>query len=223
MAITDSLIRVAIADDQIIFREGITKLIESMHGLKLVYAAENGKELLQEIRNCSPEVVLLDYRMPGMNGIEATKAIRASYPDIKILILSLYDDQEFVEAALENGANGYLSKDDKASEIEIAINSVYNTGYYLNDRTSKILIARMMEQGKVNPEFKTSKEELTAGELEVLKLICQEKTTQEIADLIHRSQRTVDGLRMSMMSKIGARNAVGLVMYAIKKGIVIIS
>ncbi|WP_300664094.1 response regulator transcription factor, partial [Fluviicola sp.] len=161
------------------------------------------------------------FRMPVKNGIEATKEIRALYPDMKVLLLSMYDDTEFVELAIENGANGYLSKDDDAEEIQLAIRSAVETGYYLNDRTSKMFIAKMVHAGKIQPAFEESSTAVfSANEMVILEMICNEMTTQEIADKLFKSRRTIESARTLMMNKVGARNVVGLVMYAIQNGIV---
>jgi DNA-binding NarL/FixJ family response regulator len=128
----------------------------------------------------------------------------------------MYDDTEFVESAIENGANGYLSKDDEPSEIEKAIYATYETGYYINDRTSKMLIARMVEQGKIQPKFNDDNQIFNDFELRIIQLITQEKTTAEIAEELERSVRTIESTRSAMMSRIGAKNVIGLVMYAVK-------
>lgn len=213
-------IKIAIAEDQSIFRNGLMKLLNDSMGFDVVLSVENGRKLIDALETVPVHVALIDFRMPEMNGIEATKMIREQYPNVKVLLLSMYDSAEFVEMAIENGANGYLSKDDDASEIEKAVLSVYETGYYLNDRTSKMFIAKMMHSGKVQPSFRENKEAFTDSELAILDLICQEWTTQEIADKLFKSKRTIESARTLMMQKVGARNMVGLVMYAIQNGLV---
>lgn len=217
------LIKLGLADDQLIFRQGLVTLLNSFENVEVVFTAENGLDLFNLLKTKSVDVVLLDFRMPIMNGLQTTVKIREKYSDIKVLILSMYDDSEFVESAIEAGANGYLSKDDSPDEIQKAIESVANIGYYMNDRTSKMLIAKMVEQGKMNPTFIAPKESFTEFELEILHLICEEWTTQEIADKFSRSKRTIEGLRTSMMNKVGAKNVVGLVMYAVKNKLVTLS
>lgn len=209
-------IKIAVAEDQSIFRNGLVKLLHDSMGFDVVVSVENGELLLEELAKQHVDVALIDFRMPKMNGIEATKVIRETLPEMKVLLLSMYDAVEFVEMAIENGANGYLSKDDDASEIEKAILSVYETGYYLNDRTSKMFIAKMMHVGKVKPKFTEQTDVFTETEMAILELICDELTTQEIADKLFKSKRTIESARTLMMQKIGARNVVGLVMYAIQ-------
>jgi DNA-binding NarL/FixJ family response regulator len=217
---TNKHIKIAIAEDQSIFRNGLMKLLNDSMGFDVVTCVENGKKLVESLEITPVHVALVDFRMPEMNGIEATRLIREKFPNVKVLLLSMYDSTEFVEMAIEKGANGYLSKDDDASEIEKAVLSVYETGYYLNDRTSKMFIAKMMHSGKVQPMFHHEKETFTDAELAILELICQELTTQEIADKLFKSKRTIESARTIMMQKAGARNMVGLVMYAIQNGLV---
>lgn len=214
------MIRVGIAEDQKIFRQGLENLLNSFSGIQVVCTAENGLELVEQLESAQPDVVLVDYRMPVLNGLETVRKIRETNQQLKILILSMYDDPEFVETTLESGANGYLSKDDDPEEIEKAILSSVETGYYLNDKTSKILISKLMHQGKMSPKFEKDKIEFSPFELEVLQLICQEFTTLEIADRLCRSTRTIEGARTAMMQKVGSRNVVGLVMYAIKNNLI---
>lgn len=214
-------IRIAIAEDQSIFRNGLTKLLNDIDGFEVVLAVENGQLLIDGLQTTPIDLALIDFRMPVKNGIEATKEIRQTFPELKVLLLSMYDDVEFVELAIENGANGYLSKDDEAEEIQLAIRSAVETGYYLNDRTSKMFIAKMVHSGRIQPVFEASSASIfNENELVILELICSEMTTQEIADKLFKSRRTIESARTLMMNKVGARNVVGLVMYAIQNGIV---
>jgi DNA-binding NarL/FixJ family response regulator len=214
-------IKIAIAEDQSIFRNGLNKLLNDIDGFEVVLAVENGQLLLDALETTDVDLALIDFRMPVKNGIEATKEVRERFPEVKVLLLSMYDDVEFVELAIENGANGYLSKDDDAEEIQLAIKSAVETGYYLNDRTSRMFIAKMVHSGKIQPVFETSSGNVfNENEMVILELICSEMTTQEIADKLFKSRRTIESARTLMMNKIGARNVVGLVMYAIQNGMV---
>jgi two-component system response regulator NreC len=215
-------IKIAIADDQLIFRQGLVNLVSGFDRVKVLFSAENGRELLEKLPANRPDLVLLDFRMPELNGLDTAKIIRDKFADIRVLILSMYDDQEFVEKAIENGAHGYLSKDDEPDEIAKAIYSTMETGYYLNDRTSKMLIGKMINLGLVKPVFKAPQVEFTKMEVEILELICQEWTTQEIAEKFHRSTRTIESSRTLMMQKVGARNVVGLVMYGLKNKLIVV-
>ncbi|GAB5416521.1 MAG: response regulator transcription factor [Crocinitomicaceae bacterium] len=212
-------ITIGVAEDQKIYRDGLIAMLNGTDNSKVTIEAETGVELLLKMKGNVPDVVLLDYRMPEMNGIDVAKKIREKYDSVKILLLSYYDNQEFVVRAVECGANGYLSKDDPPEEILQAIESAVDTGYYMNDRTSKCLIGELVRQGKVVPSFDGAVE-FSRVELQIIKYICQEKSASEIGLLLYRSKRTIDGYRAGIMKKIGAKNVVGIVMYAAKHKLV---
>ncbi|MDB3907483.1 response regulator transcription factor [Crocinitomicaceae bacterium] len=194
-------------------------MLNGTDNCKVSIEAESGVELLLKMKGNVPDVVLLDYRMPEMNGIDVAKKIREKYDSVKILLLSYFDNQEFVVRAVECGASGYLSKDDEPEEILQAIESAIETGYYMNDRISKCLIGELVRQGKVVPSFDGAVE-FSRVELQIIKYICQEKSASEIGLLLYRSKRTIDGYRAGIMKKIGAKNVVGIVMYAAKHKLV---
>ena len=208
-------ITIGVAEDQIIYRKGLINMLNDSKAYKVTIEAENGEQMLMKMKGNVPDVVLLDYRMPGLNGIEVAKKIRQNYETVKILLLSMFDHQEFVIQAVECGANGYLSKDDAPDEIIQAVDSVLSTGYYLNDRTSKCLIGELVRQGKALPNFEGNVE-FSRAEMQIIKFICEEKSATEIGVLLYRSKRTIDGYRSGIMKKIGAKNIVGIVMYAAK-------
>jgi DNA-binding NarL/FixJ family response regulator len=208
-------ITIGVAEDQRIYRNGLITMLNDNDDYKVTIEAENGMEMLMKMKGNVPDVVLLDYRMPELNGIEVAKKIRQKYEAVKILLLSMFDNQEFVVQAVECGANGYLSKDDAPDEIIKAVESVLSTGYYLNDRTSKCLIGELVRQGKVVPSFE-GVVEFSRVEMQIIKFICEEKSATEIGVLLYRSKRTIDGYRSGIMKKIGAKNVVGIVMYAAK-------
>jgi len=215
-----SVIRVGIAEDQAIYRQGLENLINSFDGVNVVCSVENGQELINKLQHERVDVVFLDYRMPILNGLETVRRIRKFDKKLKILIISMYDDNVFVEQTIESGANGYLSKDDSPEEIERAVFSCMETGYYLSDRTSKMLISKLMVNGKIKPQVESRYVEFTQFELQVLQMICKEFTTQEIADVTFKAKRTIEGARTMMLQKVGARNVVGLVMYAVKHNLI---
>lgn len=212
-------ITVGVAEDQQIFRKGLVLLLNSFENITVTQEANDGSVLLDLMAENCPDVVILDYSMPIMGGIETCKQIRKRFEGVKVLILSMYDDENFVETAIENGANGYLSKDDDLSEIESAIQGILKNNYYLNDRVSKVFIDSLMKQGKLNPKFANNTIEFTPDELRVLHLISQENTTQQIADTMNKSIRTIEKYRTRMMEKVGAQNSIGLIMYAVKNNI----
>ena len=215
-------IRIAVADDQTMFRAGLVNMLNDIENVEVVAEASDGQELIMKLRTINADVVFLDYRMPIMNGIQAAKIIRDKSEETRILILSMYDEEEFIVSAIENGANGYLTKDDEIEEIQRAIESVISTGYYLNDRTSKLLITNMVTQGKVKPKFNFEIEEIkfSQHEIQVMRLLAKEYNTKEIGEIMVKSDRTIDGYRAEIMEKTGAKNSVGIVMYGVKNGFI---
>jgi len=208
-------IKYAIADDHKIFRRGIISALADTPELKLVLEAENGKELINALPKNKPDVILLDLKMPEMDGIETAQQIRKSDNDVKIIVISMYDDEKYVIHLMEIGANGYLLKNAEPEEIKTAIFTAYENGYYFNDFVNKALLKKITHRTQVKPVFNKNIE-LTDREQEVLKLICQEHTATEIANLIFLSPRTVEGIRTKLLEKIGVKNTAGLVMYAVK-------
>ena len=212
-------IRVAIADDHKIFRKGVILSLRPYSNIKFVMEAENGDELIQGLASTEADVVLMDLRMPGKDGIEATKIVSKQFPNMRVLVLSMYEDERFVYHLMENGANGYLLKNAEPDEIRKSIYAVYENGYYFNDLVNKALLKKLVLKNNLKPSFNQNIE-LTERELEVLKLICEEKTAAEIAKDIFLSPRSVEGIRQRLIEKIGVRNTAGLVMFAVKNNMV---
>jgi DNA-binding NarL/FixJ family response regulator len=161
----------------------------------------------------------MDLKMPIMDGMEATKEVRKKFDGIKILVVTMYEDDKFIIHLMEIGANGYLLKNADADEIRKAIYSVHENGYYFNDLVNKALLKKLILKGQCKPSFNQNIE-LTERELEVLKLICEEKTAAEIGKEIFLSPRSVEGIRQRLIEKVGVRNTAGLVMFAIKNSMV---
>ncbi len=212
-------IKIAIADDHKIYRDGLKVGLSSDDNLELVLEADNGEDLLNGLASKQPDVILMDLKMPIMDGIEATKEIRKRYNSMKVLVVTMYDDDKFIIHLMEIGANGYLLKNANADEIKKSIYSAFETGYYFNDLVNKALLKKLVLKGNIKPSFNQNVE-FTERELEVLLLICEEKTTAEIAKEIFLSPRSVEGIRQKLIDKVGVRNTAGLVMFAIKNGIV---
>lgn len=213
------IIKYAIADDHKLFRRGVINALEDMPSLKLVLEAENGKDLLNNINKVKPDILLLDLKMPEMDGIETTLELRKRNNDVKIIIITMIDDEKYVIHLMEIGANGYLLKNAEPEEIKTAIIAAHENGYYFNDFVNKALLRKVVHKNQLKPVFNKDIE-LTSREIEVLKLICEEKTANEIANLIFLSPRTVEGIRTKLLEKIGVKNTAGLVMYAVKNRIV---
>ena len=212
-------IKIAIADDYKIFREGLKVSLTLDDDLEILHEADNGEDLINNIEKNQPHIVLMDLKMPIMDGMEATQIIRKKYPDVKVLVVSMYDDDKFIIHLMEIGANGYLLKNSEPDEIRKAIHSVFENGYYFNDLVNKALLKKLVIRNNIKPSFKENIE-LSERELEVLKLICEEKTAAEIGKEIFLSPRSVEGIRQRLIEKIGVRNTAGLVMFAAKNNIV---
>ena len=214
-----SKIKIAIADDYKIFREGLKVGLSADEGLEVLLEADNGEDLLKGLETQTPDVIIMDLKMPIMDGLEATKVVRKKYPSIKVLVVSMYDDDKFIIHLMENGANGYLLKNAEPDEIRRSIYSVHENGYYFNDLVNKALLKKLVLKNNLKPSFNQNID-LTEREQEVLKLICEEKTAAEIGKEIFLSPRSVEGIRQRLIEKVGVRNTAGLVMFAVKSGIV---
>ncbi|GGH18246.1 response regulator transcription factor [Pedobacter zeae] len=213
-------IRIAIADDYSIFRDGLKVGFNRDKNLEVLFEASDGQELMQKLEEVQPDVIVMDIKMPLMDGIEAMKLIRKKYSNnIKILVLTMYDDVKFIIHLMENGANGYLLKNTDPKEIRKAIYSIYESGYYFNDVVTKALLKKLTLKGPVKLSLNGAIA-FSERELDVLKMICDEKTATEIGTELFLSPRSVEGIRMRMIEKTGVRNTAGLVMFAIKNGVV---
>jgi DNA-binding NarL/FixJ family response regulator len=213
------VIKVAIADDHKIFRKGVILSLRPFTNIKFVLEAENGDELINGIAEAEPDVVLMDLRMPGKDGIETTKLLSKQSPHIRIIVLSMYEDERFVSHMMENGANGYLLKNAEPQEIRRAIMDVYEKGYYLNTFVNRILLKKAHAKQKVIPSL-NNEITLSDKERDVLKFICMEFTAQEIAQKMEISPRTVEAIKDRLMERFGSKNTAGLVFFAVKNNLV---
>ncbi|WP_199748279.1 MULTISPECIES: response regulator transcription factor [unclassified Pedobacter] len=215
-----SKIRIAIADDYSIFRDGLKVGFTRDKNLEVIFEVSDGYELMQKLEEVQPDVILMDLKMPGMDGMEAIKLIRKKYTgDIKMLVVTMYDDVKFIIHLMESGANGYLLKNTDPKEIRKAIYSVHESGYYFNDIVTKALLRKLTIKSPAKLSLDQTIE-FSERELDVLKLICNEKTASEIGTELFLSPRSVEGIRMRIIEKTGVRNTAGLVMFAIKNGVI---
>ncbi len=213
------LIKVAIADDHQIFRKGVILSMRPYTDIKFVMEAENGEDLLEKIPEAAPNVILCDLKMPLKDGIDTTKQITKDFPGIRVIILTMYEDERFVGHLMDCGAAGYLLKSTDPSEINKAIHEVINTGFYLNPFVNKILIKKNYSKQKFNPSL-TTEIIVTDREKEVLTLVCMEFTASEIAQKMDISSRTVEAIKDRLMERFGVKNSVGLVFYAMKNQLI---
>ncbi len=214
-----TIIQYIIADDHKIFRQGLKMILADDHKIRCTGEAAHGKELLGLLEQTQADVILLDLKMPEMDGLEVLREIRGRYEDLKVIVLTMFDDEHFILHMMEAGANGYLLKNAEPAEIKNAIHAAVENGYYFNDLVNTVMLKKIVEQNKRTPKFK-EEIRLNEKETEILKLICQEHTAAEIGKKVFLSTRTVEGIRSVLLEKIGVRNTAGLVMYAVKNGIV---
>jgi len=215
-------IKVAIADDHKIFRKGVILSLRQYTNIKFILEAENGEELLNGLAglaDAQPDVILMDLRMPLKDGIEATKIVSKTYPNIHIIVLTMYEDERFVSHLMENGANGYLLKSAEPSEIKKAIQEVVSRGYYLNNYVNRILLKKSHAKQKTIPSL-NNEVVLNDKEREVIKLLCMEFTAAEIAQKMDISPRTVEAIKDRLMERFGAKNTAGLVFFAVKNNLI---
>ena len=214
-----SEITVAIADDHQLFRKGVILSMRPYSNIKFILEAENGEDLLAKLEETQPDVVLCDLKMPVKDGIDATKLITKKFPNIRVIILTMYEDERFVGHLMDCGAAGYLLKNTEPAEIKRAIMDVMRTGFYLNPFVNKVLIKKNYSKQKFNPSL-TSEVVLSDREKEVLTLVCMEFTAAEIADKMNISARTVEAIKDRLMERFGVKNSVGLVFYAMKNSLI---
>ncbi len=214
-----NIVPVGLADDHVLMRKGLASLINSFEDYTVVCQGANGQELIDCIHKDSlPEIVLLDINMPKKDGYETALWIKTNHPEIKVLALSMYDNETAIIRMLKNGAKGYILKDAEPSELKAALDAVLHKGYYYSELVTGHLInsiSKMEDGGKSKNNLL-----LNERETEFLKLCCTELSYKEIADKLFVSPRTVDGYRDTLCEKINVKTRVGLVMYAIKSGVV---
>jgi DNA-binding NarL/FixJ family response regulator len=219
----ENLINIAIADDQSIFRKGVISSLRPYSNINIVFEAENGTDLLSKLTRQKVDMVLLDMKMPDMDGVEACKKIKYTHPAVKVIGLSVYDHYYYIASLFEAGGSGYLLKDVDPEEIVNALQTVHTEGVYLNEKASVPLIKQLMVMNHPSVFFSaTDLVPLKNYEMDIIKLIAQEFTAIEISEKLCLSRRTVENYKALIMTKIGAKNTAGIVTYAIKKGIILV-
>lgn len=213
------LIKVAIADDHQIFRKGVILSMRPYTNINFIMEAENGEDLLNKIPQEIPDVILCDLKMPIKDGIDTTKIITKEYPSIRVIILTMYEDDRFVGHLMDCGAAGYLLKSTDPAEIRRAIVDVMRTGFYLNPFVNKVLIKKNYNKQKFNHSL-SSEIVLSDKEKEVLTLVCMEFTAAEIAQKMSISSRTVEAIKDRLMERFGVKNSIGLVFFAMKNSLI---
>ncbi len=211
-------IRVVVADDHAIIRDGVGALLALTGDIELVGEAATGAEAIQRVKDLQPNIVLMDVSMPVMDGLEAAKRIHRECPRTKVLVLTQYEDRDWVFRMIDAGASGFISKVAASSELASAIRSVYQGDSYLSPSVAKFLVEDY--QNKAVETASSSYEQLTERERQVLKLVAEGHSTKKIADLMFISPKTVEGHKTKLMAKLGVHDRVELVKYALRRRII---
>jgi DNA-binding NarL/FixJ family response regulator len=204
-------IKVLLADDHTIVRNGIMSLLESYQEIEIVGEAENGAEALQKVKELSPDVLMIDIAMPVMNGIEAAQEVSKHYKQTKSLMLSMHNNEDYILKSVEAGAYGYLLKDTTRDEMLKAIQTVAKGEKYFSPSVSNIIVSSYLQKVKDTEKAKLKKSKLSKKEKGIIKFIIQGESSREIAEKLNLSIRTVDNHRANMMKRLGVKNAVELV------------
>lgn len=213
----NQVINVIIADDHVLYRAGVKTALSSKKDIKVIAEADNGMHLLTVLRSFQPDVILLDIQMPIMDGIGALQEIKKLYPDVRVIMLTMMDDHSMITRLMELGANSYLTKTSDSEIIYEAIRTCFTQEYYFNSLTNKALLSNLRQKSQVLPQKLVVEDaRLTDKEITVLKLMCEEKSTREIAQAVELSPRTVEAIRDKLKTKTGAKSTAGLIMYAVK-------
>ena len=210
-------IRIAIAEDHNVVRQGMLALFEDREDIKVVFDVANGVELLDNLKQEIADVILLDLNMPILSGEEALKVIAKKYPAIRVIIISMHSGLDYIKNAISNGANGFLRKEEDFETILEAIHAVHQSGYYFNNVVTEEMISELKNEKQ--PENDELIDPISPKDIRIIQLICEGKTNKEIAELIFTSVRTVEGRRLNIPKKTGAKTVGDLVVYAIKQGI----
>lgn len=215
-------ITLAIADDHRLFREGLSSIFRQYPTIEVIIEAANGQELLDKIAvaAASPDVVLMDLDMPVLDGMKATEILKKTYPQIKVLVISMHNQDQIILKMLDLGANGYLLKDAEADELIKAIETVKAKDYYFNDYINHVLLKNVKEKKNYSQVSLQNYEILTSRELEILKLICEGDSSNEIAEKLFIGKRTADFHRQNLLEKLKVKNTASLIVYAVRNGLV---
>lgn len=211
-------IRVVLVDDHKLIRAGLSQLINAEEDLTVQSQASNGKELLDLLAKADFDVVLLDIDMPVMDGKATLDRLVVEYPKLKVIMLTVHQHDSFIVHMMKAGAHGYLLKDSEPEEVIRAIRKVHDEGLFFNDRVSRALLGDVSGTTKNHEGLASSS--LSQRERDVLKLICEEKTTSQIADVLFLSPKTIENYRKSLLDKTDTKNAAGLAIYAVRNGLV---
>lgn len=210
-------IKVLVADDHLIVREGIMALLDAQEDIEVIGEAADGEEAVNRTKESRPDIVLLDITMPVMNGMEAARQIKDCCPDVKVVVLTMHESDEYFFKMLDAGASGYFIKGGSSSELVAAIRAVYHGDVFLYPTMAKKLLSDYLQRVKLGHDKETY-DGLTAREREIIKLIAEGRTNQDIAEMLVLSVATVQTHRAHIMAKLGLHNRTELTKYALKRG-----
>lgn len=213
-------IKVLITDDHVLYRAGVKSALSVKKDVKVIAEADNGMHLLNMLKMIQPDVILLDIQMPVMDGIGALPEIKKNWPHIKVIMLTMMDDHSMITKLMELGANSYLSKTSDSEVIYEAIKTCFEQEYFFNALTNKALLTNLKTKQAITPQkILQAEANLSDKEVLILKLMCEEKSTKEIADIVELSPRTVEAIRDKLKVKTGAKSTAGLILYAVKNNL----
>lgn len=210
-------LRILVADDHAIVREGLRALIDQQAGMQVVGEAENGRKAVQLARKLLPDIIIMDVSMPDLNGIDATHQIRSEIPKAKIIALSMHSDKRFVSGMLKAGVSGFLLKECVFRELTTAINAAVADEHYLSPKITATVVEDYVQKTTTGTDSQS--DDLTSREREVLQLIAEGQGTREIAGVLHISIKTVEARRRSLMQKLRIDNIADLIKYAVREGL----
>jgi len=219
------IIKLAIADDEALFRAGMSFILTRVKNFEIIFEAENGSDLIEKLKVApeKPDVILMDLKMPLLNGVESTKILQKEYPEIKVIAVTSYDGKSFITNMIDVGASSYLLKNTSPKIVVHTINEVYDKGFYYDERVLKIIHENLLSAKSKRIKSDLDNNLLTKREKEILELICNQYTTNEIADKLFISPRTVEGHRNNLLLKTESKNVAGLVIYGIQKKLIELS
>ena len=210
-------INVVLAEDHALVRAGFRALLAAIPGVTVVAEARDGREALMVIASHLPDIAVLDITMPGLNGIQVITQLRIDHPQIRVIVLSMHDNEEYVRQAIRAGAAGYLLKDSSPMELELAVRAVAQGGWYLSPIVSRHVVTHYLRRPSVEDE---PSDGMTPRQREILQLIAEGQTNQQMATALHLSIKTVETHRAQLMDRLDIHDVAGLVRYAIRSGLI---
>jgi len=217
MTLPPTQISVVIAEDHALVRAGFRALLTAIPGVTVVAEAADGREALAMIAAHVPDIAVMDISMPGLNGIQAITQARLDYPGVRVIVLSMHDNEEYVRKALRAGAAGYLLKDSNPAELELAVRAVAQGGTYLSPMVSRHLVSDFLRRTSADDE---PSDGLTSRQREILQLIAEGSTNQQMASSLNLSIKTIETHRAQLMDRLNIRDVAGLVRYAVRAGLI---